>query len=611
MAEARRGGACLVSRGTLPYAMPRDPSPMTILSVRDVLEMETIKRGRPTVVAGADHLDRSVRWVHIADIPGVAPLLKGSELLLTSGLGLPSDAQGLRAYVSGLVEAGVAGVVMALGWRHDAFPAAMVEEAERLGLPLITADAIPFVEVTEQVHAEIIGRQLVLLRKAESIGRTFTELVLHGSSPRSLVEGLGRIVNHPVVLETMAHQIVAAWEPTAPVSDVVATWETHARTGHHGDVAPFRTVDGSDPAGCTWVTIPLRDDPWGRMHVVHGDALLDEIDRLALDRAGIAAALMLLSQRDADQLVDQVGADLIDDAVRGNVFSEADLFTRAQALGCDLRGRHLAAVAVDADGFADYVRRLQLEEAEIQQIKRAMLAVTRRAIDEQRLVGISAVDSDEVLAIVGVPAPDRVFESLDELGRRVRELLPEAADGLTATVGVSREVRSALGLVHAFQEARESVLYGKSVRGGPGVFHFEDLGVDSLILRLRDTAELSRFVEAEVGPLLAHDSNRSLRLLPTLRAYVELGRNKSAAAKALHLERRSLYHRLAKIEAILGRDLQDVETCTRLHVALKALAILRRGDGRDQPASPPSMAAEGATRAGSTRARTVKAEGRD
>jgi purine catabolism regulator len=291
-----------------------------------------------------------------------------------------------------------------------------------------------------------------------------------------------------------------------------------------------------------------------------------------------------------------VGADLIDDAVRGNVFSEADLFARAQALGCDLRGRSLAAVAVDADGFAAHLKRHQLEEAEIQQVKRAMLAATRRAIEEEGCVGISAVDSDEVLAIVGVPGPGNVFEELARLGRRVRELLPEATEGLTATVGISREIGSALGLAHAFQEARESVMYGKSVRGGAGVFHFEDLGVDSLILRLRDTAELSRFVDAELGPLLEHDASRSLRLLPTLRAYVEFGRNKSAAAKALHLERRSLYHRLEKIEALLGRDLQDVETCTRLHVALKALAILRRGDGRDLLAIPSSNGGPRATR---------------
>jgi purine catabolism regulator len=552
------------------------------LCVRDVLDMETVRRGHPKVVAGADHLDRTVRWVHIADISNVAPLLKGSELLLTSGLGLPAGERDLRSYVSELADAGGAGVVMTLGWRYGEIPDAMVQEAEARGLPLITlAQAIPFVEVTEQVHAEIIGRQLILLRKAESIGRTFTDLVLHGSSPRSLVEGLGRIVNRPVVLENMAHQIVAFWEPVDQLDDIVTTWEIHSRAGHRTDAAPFRITHGTDPAGCAWATIPLRDDPWGRLHVVFDDAALDEIDLLALDRAGVAAALMLLSQRDADQLVDQVGADLIDDAVRGNVFSEGDLFTRAQALGCDLRGRFLTAVAIDADGFAGYVKRLQLEEAEVQQVKRAMLAVTRRAIDEAGCVGITAVDSDEVLAIVGAPGPQGLFEVMDELGRRVRELLPASAEGLSATVGISREIRSALGLAHAFQEARESVMYGKSVRGSAGVFHFEDLGVDSLILRLRDTSELSRFVEAELGPLLEHDANRNLRLLPTLRAYVEFGRNKSAAAKALHLERRSLYHRLEKIETLLGRDLQDVETCTRLHVALKALAILRRGDGKD------------------------------
>jgi PucR family transcriptional regulator, purine catabolism regulatory protein len=561
------------------------------LSVRDVLEMRTVKRGRPTVVAGAAHLNRTVRWVHIADISGVAPLLKGSELLLTSGLGLPSDQDALRGYVSELADAGVAGVVMTVGWRYADIPAAMVEEAELRGLPMVRLEPVPFVEVTEQVHSEIIGRQLLLLRKAESIGRTFTELVLHGSSPRSLVEGLGRIVNRPVILETMAHQIV----------DVATTWEVHARAGHRSDAVPLQIDDGSDPAGCAWTAIPLRDDPWGRLHVLHADDQLDEIDRLALDRAGIAAALMLLSQRDADQLVDQVGADLIDDAVRGNVFSEADLFTRAQALGCDLRGHGLATVAVDADGFGAYIKRLQLEEAEIQQVKRAMLAVTRRAIEEEGCVGITAVDSDEVLAIVGVPGPGRPFESLDGLGRRVRELLPEATEGLTATVGISREIQSALGLAHAFQEARESVMYGKSVRGGAGVFHFEDLGVDSLILRLRDTAELSRFVEAELGPLLEHDASKALRLLPTLRAYVEFGRNKSAAAKALHLERRSLYHRLGKIEALLGRDLQDVETCTRLHVALKALAILRRGDGREPVANEPSKVSARARTKGSSR----------
>ncbi len=553
------------------------------LSVRDVLALRTIQRGQPEVVAGAAALDRPVRWVHIADISDIAPLLKGSELLLTSGLGLSADAEEQRRYVSQLASAGVAGVVMSLGWRHVEAPPAVVDQAERCGLPLVVLKRpIPFVEVTEQVHAEIVNRQFVLLRKAEEIGRSFTDLVLHGSGTRSVIEALGRVVAKPVVLENVAHQVVAYWMPPGDgigADDILSDWEGHARTAH--TVGPaLRIQDEPGPPGCAWTTVPLREEAWGRLHVLLRDSPLDEIDRLALDRAGIAIALLLISQRDAAQVVDQVGGDLIADVLRGSLFSEGDLFARARALGCDLRERRLVALAVDADDFAGWIRRSQMDEPEIQGVKRAMLAVTRQAIDAEGCLGISTVDSDEVLAVVGVAAGSDPSATLEAVGRRIVDALPGVAGGLSATVGISREANSALGLAHAFEEAREAVLYGKSVRMGGGVHHFENLGVDSLILRLRDTAELSRFVEAELGPLLEHDARRSVQLLPTLRAYLEHGTNKSAAAKSLHLERRSLYHRLDKIMSLLGRDLEDVETCTRLHVALKALAILRRGTPR-------------------------------
>jgi purine catabolism regulator len=546
------------------------------LSVRDVVQLKTVQRGKPEVVAGASALDRPIRWVHIADIPDVAPLLKGSELLLTSGLGLSADDEEQRRYVSQLAQAGVAGVIMTLGWRYAEAPPALVDEAVRRGLPLVTLrKPIPFVEVTEQVHSEIINRQFVLLRKAEEIGRSFTELVLHGSGIRSVVEGLGHVVNKPVILENMAHQVVAFWEQPAPDQRVVPTWEAHARAGHC-EGPPLRLEEETDPLGCAWTTIPLREEAWGRLHVLLVGSLLDEIDRLAIDRAAIAIALLLLSQRDGVQVVDQVGGDLIADIIGGSVFSENDLFLRARALACDLRGRRLAALAVDADDFAGYVEHQQLDEAEIQHVKRTMLSVTQQALEGELCIGIVTVDSDEILAVVGTPEGADPYESLDRVGRRISDLLPDRAGGLTGTVGVSREAPTALGLAHAFEEAREAVLYGKSVRR-PGVYHFENLGVDSLILRLRDTPELSRFVESELGPLLDHDARRNLRLTPTLQAYLDQGRNKSAAAKALHLERRSLYHRLDKIATLLGRDLQDVDTCTRLYIALKALAILRRG----------------------------------
>jgi purine catabolism regulator len=459
----------------------------------------------------------------------------------------------------------------------------MVAEAGRRGLPLVALrSAIPFVEVTERVHAEIINRQFAMIQKAERIGRSFTELVLRGSGFRAVVEGLGEIVRRPVVLENAVHQVVDYWDAPGHDSSALVAWETHARTGHRGPAPPLSVITERDvgDVGCEWTPIPLHQQEWGRLHVLPYGPSLDEIDRLALDRAAVAVALTVLSQKDAAHAADRAGGDFVTDIIRGTLLSEEDLYRRAQALGCDLRDRRLTAMDVDADDFQGFVRTRQLEEAEIQTVKRTMLSVTRHALNEAGCVGISAIDSDEVLTIVGVPSGGPVEERLDDIGRRIRQMLPEQAHGLSATIGVSREVGSIMSLPHAFQQAREAVLSGKSARGGSGVYHFQQLGLDTLILRLRGSNELALFVESELGPLLDHDATRHPPLVPTLRAYLESGGNKSATSKAIHLDRRSVYHRLDRIAEVLGHGLDDADVRARLHVALKALSILSRSPAR-------------------------------
>src|SRR6266487_6692255 len=124
------------------------------LRLRDVLQLEVVQRGQPEVVAGAEYLDRAVRWVHIADIQEVAPLLKGGELLLTSGLALGRDPEQDLRYVRELAGVGVSGLIVTLGWSVSEIPGPMILEADDLQLPIVVLhSSIPFVEVTEQVHA--------------------------------------------------------------------------------------------------------------------------------------------------------------------------------------------------------------------------------------------------------------------------------------------------------------------------------------------------------------------------------------------------------------------------------------------------------------------------
>ncbi len=101
-------------------------------------------------------------------------------------------------------------------------------------------------------------------------------------------------------------------------------------------------------------------------------------------------------------------------------------------------------------------------------------------------------------------------------------------------------------------------------------------GVTDLLHDLRDAPELDAFVDEQLGPLLADGSARSRALLETLEAYLAAGGRKAQAARALHLERQSLYLRLRRIEELLGVSLDDEDAVLGLHLALRALRFRRR-----------------------------------
>ncbi|BCB78479.1 hypothetical protein Pflav_048890 [Phytohabitans flavus] len=137
--------------------------------------------------------------------------------------------------------------------------------------------------------------------------------------------------------------------------------------------------------------------------------------------------------------------------------------------------------------------------------------------------------------------------------------------------------------VDSLRDARRSLLEARQVadaarhgRRDRTVFRLPHVGLAGLLHLLRDEPRLQTFVERELGGLLAYDARHPKeRLLGTLRAYLDSGRNKSAAAAAAHLSRPALYERLSRIERILDADLDAVDTCMSLHVALLALDAIR------------------------------------
>src|ERR1700722_8465486 len=108
------------------------------LTLRKVLDLEAVRRGSPRVVAGSERPDGVVRWVHALELTDIGRLLRGGELVLSTGIALPESAAGLAEYVAALADVGIAGLAVELGRRYTgALPVPFVAAARARKVPLV------------------------------------------------------------------------------------------------------------------------------------------------------------------------------------------------------------------------------------------------------------------------------------------------------------------------------------------------------------------------------------------------------------------------------------------------------------------------------------------
>jgi PucR family transcriptional regulator, purine catabolism regulatory protein len=538
-----------------------------MLTVADVLELPVVRRGLPEVAVGASALGRQLRWAHVIEMPDPTDLLKGGELVLTTGLGAGDQPAAQRAWIGSLISQGAVAVAVELGhtWREQ-LPEAIVSACAEAEVPLIAfRRAVRFVEITEAVHAAVLHRQFELLRRGEEIHRRFNELILAGRGVPEIMGELATAIARPVVLEDAAGELVyyVSHPPRAGDDVTLSAWADVHRAEARGEAAE----------GAVCVDVRLMESSWGRLVALAIDDPMDDFDRAAVDRAAIAVAIDLLGQQHEEHLrARSRGAflsDLADDRVE-----EPDARRRAEALGFGRAGSNmqgqLLPVAASWRG-ARSVRGLPAESwTRLSGDLRTALGSTGLGV----LIGPRDVDLLVLLGLGGRVYDVGLAEHVAGLFHGALErrgLGPEDAalaigapvDEWRAAGPGLRRVRRSAGAATALPPARW--------------YDARRPGVTDLLHDLRDAPEIDAFVEEQLGPLLADGSARTRVLLETLEAYLAAGGRKAQAARALHLERQSLYLRLRRIEELLGVSLDDEDAVLGLHLAVRALRFRRRG----------------------------------
>lgn len=516
------------------------------LTVSAVLDLEEIRAGAPTVVSGADGLDRTIRWVHIADSEHVEQFLEGGELVLTTAQTFRTAAA-MSVFLDELDSAGAAGAVVELvgerGESDEAAAEVLRRAAAGRDLPVIVLSRrIKFVRITEHAHRRLLSEQLGRLERAQEIHEAFTQLSLERAEVGTIVARTAELLGASVVLEDVTHRVLAYAGPGAEA--VVADW--------------LSLVAETDAyASRDWAQIPvgLQARRWGRLVVAGIPAAGAEVDQI-IERASQALTLTRMAETDERDLLIQAQSGFVRELMDAGSEDESQARARARSLGFDPpAGARLvpAVIRLDRDPGTDPTRMQLWERALIQEAT----AAASRAGAATLATGMQSGSFGLILALPGrgdeAKALERIFTGIDDLGS-------------TWAVGVGRTSPSLVTAVSRLDSAAQVAEVASTLEVRERVFYRSaDVRLRGLLAVLGEDPRLRAFAEGELGPLLESEDEQLLDLLDLVLAH---GGNKSAVARAGFLSRPALYARLARLEDRLGVSLDDAESRTALHVAL-------------------------------------------
>jgi DNA-binding PucR family transcriptional regulator len=279
---------------------------------------------------------------------------------------------------------------------------------------------------------------------------------------------------------------------------------------------------------------------------------------------------------------DRLAGDFVNAVLSREVTDRGDLLARANELGARLE-----------DGAGVVIGRATPRTAQSGEWRERVLTIAGRALraaSRGALVARREADGAEVAAIV----PSADYEAFARAASGLEKELSSTLGGFTVTVGHSRWTSDPVDLYRAGKEAQLAANVGEAE--GEELLAFEATGAYRLLLPAlsEDPAELERFYEETVAPLVAYDEQYETDLLATVEAFLDSDGNVTPTAQRLFTHRHTVRYRLERVRDLCGLDIFGTEGREKLGLGLKAMRVL----GIRSPVGP---ADEPGTEAGQVR----------
>ena len=508
------------------------------MRLRDLLEVPEL--ALRLVVSDDEALDRPVRWTYSSDLLDPRRYLFGGELVITGLVWRRSPADS-EVFVAHLAEAGALAIAAGTA-QFGEVPDDVVDACRRHGIALLAVpEEVSFSSLTEYVIGAAAAERGARLEARLGRNRDLLSALARGASLDDLLARVGAELHAQLRVLTAGGAPVAGADalPASVVDGLVA-----------GYLAADRLPVEIDSAYVVQPVVRARGSrltSWMLVAQVTADADRDLVDD-ALDEL---ATIVQVERTRIDERR-TAARPLADDAIRmiaAGMTNQPEVGVRLEQAGLDLQAATYVVVVLGLGATGDPAESRLLAEDVLGTLQGAIVAQTP---DEETVVVVPAARTGSERPIAAALA--RLAPGL--AGRRLAVGISEE----TAIAGLSGMLEEAL---HAYRLAavgddRVSVVAGREV--------------DSHVLLLATVPDEVRrlFAQRVLGPVLAYDEAHDGELLTTLNAFLDSSGSWNRTAQRLHLHVNTVRYRIARVEALTGRDLSRLPDRVDVFLALRS-----------------------------------------
>lgn len=511
--------------------------------VKDLLKRPYFKHAK--VLAGRNGIAKEINWAHIIEIEHFGHLLNGQEVILTTGISWAEDEDKCLAYLQQLLDHNVSALCVELVIHVQQLPDKMLELAEKHDFPIIAfMEEVRFIDITKDLHEQILGKQENIWMELERFHQSLNQILTTNGTIGDLLKVLHQETGKEIVLQYY---------------DQYRFFPSPSKKEQLRRIKEINSNTKSYYAHPVYVL----NEQIGKIIFVEPLQSLTRFDELALKRCSEIMNQYFWRHHQTEEMEHQEKNKWILEMIEGELTEEhitqflkdkkPNIVINDAIIGVKPIASSLISKDKEKSSNTRFIMTLR---SALVQFGFELFTVDERS----RMINILFIVNQQTSAML-----PRLKKAIAILKEKQQKLLAEDDIELLSFGSVFTRLTS---MPNSYRKALVTLGYLKSGNTLNDPFYTE-LGLYRIIDQMKNKKELSEIVQDYISPLIEHDQEKGTELVKTLKVYLKYLGQKNETAKELHIVRQTLYHRLHKIEQLLGEDYMEPENRFMIEFAIK------------------------------------------